>query len=126
MKIRITVICVFVFLIWCSLCLLLICQASGEFVLTQTLLCCVLLSFFLFFGRNLSSSSSLVLFFFFFFPYKPLCSRSEIIRSPSDICFSSRFFISSRFDHNFILVYWPKFTGKAKTKRNSLNLKNQS
>ena len=36
------------------------------------------------------------------------------------------FFVSSRFDHNFISVYWPKFTGKAETKRYRLNLKNRS
>ena len=36
------------------------------------------------------------------------------------------FFISSRSDHNFIPVYWPKFTGKAEIKRNRPNLKNQS
>ena len=97
-----------------------------EFVLAQTLLRCVLLSvffFFPFFFRNLSSSSSLVLFFF---PYKSLCSRFEIIRSPSDLCFSSCSFIFYRFDHNFILVYWPKFIGKTETKRNCLNLKNWS
>ena len=66
---------------------------------------------------------SLVLFFF---PYKSLCSRSKIIRSPSNPYSSSCSFISSRSDHNFIPVYWPKFTGKAKTKRNHSNLKNQS
>ena len=71
--------------------------------------------FFFFFLRNLSSSSSLVLFFF---PYKSLCSISEIIRSPSDLCSSLCSFISSRSDHNF--------TGKAETKRNRLNLKNWS
>ena len=94
-----------------------------EFVLAQTLLRCVLLSVFFFF-RNLSSSSLLVLFFFS--PYKSLCSRSEIIRSPSDLCFSSCSFIFSRSDHNFIPVYWPKFIEKAKTKRNCPNLKNWS
>ena len=78
-----------------------------EFVLAQTLLCCVLLSL-------------------FFFPYKSLCSRSEIIRSPYDLCSSSCSFISSRFDHNFILMYWPKFIGKAETKWNCRNLKNRS
>ena len=57
------------------------------------------------------------LFFFFFFPYKFLCSRSEIIRSPSELYSSSCSFISSRSDHNFIPVYWPKFTGKAETKK---------
>ena len=75
------------------------------------------------FLRNLSSSSSLVLFLF---PYKSLCSRSEIIKSHFDLCFSSCSFISSRSDHNFIPVYWPKFTEKAETKRNRLNLKNRS
>ena len=74
-----------------------------------------------FFGRNLSSS--LVLFFF---PYKSLCSRSEIIRSPSDLYSSSCSFISSKSNHNFIPVYWPIFTGKAETKRNRSNLKNRS
>ena len=64
--------------------------------------------------------------FFFFFPYKSLCSRSEIIRSPSDLCSSLCSFISSGFDHNFIPVYWPKFTGKAETKRNCPNLQNRS
>ena len=76
-----------------------------------------LLFFFLFFEE---------LVFFFsasFFPYKSLCSRSEIIRSPSDLCSSSCSFISSRSDHNFKPVYWPKFTGKAKTKRNRPNPK---
>ena len=72
---------------------------------------------------SLCSSSS---FFFFFFPYKFLCSRSEIIRSPSELYSSSCSFISSRSDHNFIPVYWPKFTEKAETKRNHSNLKNQS
>ena len=98
-----------------------------EFVLAQILLRCVLLSFsfsfFFFFFEEL------VFFFFagsFVFPLKSLCSRSEIIRSPSNLCFSSCSFISSRSDHNFILVYWPKFTEKAKTKRNSSNLKNRS
>ena len=69
------------------------------------------------------------LVFFFsgsFFPYKSLCSRSEIIRSPSDLCSSSCSFISCRSDYNFIPVYWPKFIGKAETKRNRLNLKNRS
>ena len=76
-----------------------------------------------FFWRNLSSFSSLVLFFS---PYKSLCSRSEIIISPSDLCFSLYSFISSRYDHNFIPVYWPKFIRKAETKRNRLNLKSWS
>ena len=79
--------------------------------------------FFFFFLRNLSSSSSLVLFLF---PYKSLCSRSEIIKSHFDLCFSSCSFISSRSDHNFIPMYWPKFTGKAETKRTCPNLKNRS
>ena len=79
--------------------------------------------FFFKFLRNLSSSS---LVLFFFFPYKSLCSRFEIIRSPSDLYSSSCPFISSRSDHNFIPMYWPKFTGKAKTKRNRSNLKNRS
>ena len=74
-----------------------------------------------FFLRNLSSSS-LVLFF----PYESLCSRSKIIRSPSDLCSSLCSFISSRFDHNVIPVYKPKFTRKAETKRNRPNLKNRS
>ena len=82
-----------------------------------------LCSFFFLFLRNLSSSSSLVLFLF---PYKSLCSRSEIIKSHFDLCFSSCSFISSRSDHNFIPVYWPKFTGKAETKRTCPNLKNRS
>ena len=68
-----------------------------------------------------------LVFFFsaaFFFPlYKSLCSRSEIIRFPYDLCSSSCSFISSRSDHNFKPVYWPKFTGKAKTKRNRPNPK---
>ena len=72
----------------------------------------------------------LVFFFFsgsfFFFPYKSLCSISEIIRSPSDLCSSLCSFISSRFDHNVIPVYKPKFTRKAETKRNRPNLKNRS
>ena len=84
---------------------------------------CSSLSLSFFFLRNLSSSSSLVLFFF---PYKSLCSRSEIIRSPSDLCSSLGSFISSRFDHNVIPVYKPKFTRKAETKRNRPNLKNRS
>ena len=46
--------------------------------------------------------------------------------NPSDLCSSSCSFISSRSDHNFIPVYWPKFIGKAKTKRNRSNLKNWS
>ena len=78
--------------------------------------------FFFFFFRNFSSS----LVLFFFFPYKSLCSRSKIIRSPSDLYSSSCSFIFSRSDHNFIPVYWPKFTGKAKIKRNRSNLKNRS
>ena len=60
-----------------------------------------------------------LVFFFsgsFFFPYKSLCSISEIIRSPFDLYSSSCFFISSRSDHNFIPMYWPKFTGKLKQK----------
>ena len=64
-----------------------------EFVLAQTLLHCVRLSlsffFFFFLGTCL-----LLLLRFFFFPYKSLCSRSEIIRSPSDLCSSSCSFIS--------------------------------
>ena len=79
--------------------------------------------FFFFFFKEL------VFFFpgsFFFFPYKSLCSRSEIIRSPSNLYSSSCSFISSRSYHNFIPVYWPKFTGKAETKRYRLNLKNRS
>ena len=64
--------------------------------------------------------------FFFFFPYKSLCSRSEIIISPSDLCFSLYSFISSRYDHNFIPVYWPKFIRKAEKQRNCLNLKSWS
>ena len=78
--------------------------------------------FFFFLGTCLL----LLRWFFFFFPYKSLCSRSEIIRSPSDLCFSSCSFIFSRSDHNFILVYWPKFIEKAETKRNCPNLKNWS
>ena len=78
----------------------------------------------LFFLRNLSSSSLVP--FFSFFLYKSLCSRSEIIRSPSNLYSSSCSFISSRSYHNFIPVYWPKFTGKAETKRYRLNLKNRS
>ena len=69
------------------------------------------------------------LVFFFsasFFPYKSLCSRSEIVRSPSDLCSSSCSFISCRSDCNFIPVYWPKFIGKAETKRTCPNLKNRS
>ena len=104
-------------------------QSAGCcFNWAQTLFRCVLLlpfSFFFsffFFLRNLSSSS-LVLFFF---PYKYLCSRSEIIRSPFDLCSSSCSFISSRSNHNFIPVCWPKFTEKAETKRNRSNLKNRS
>ena len=81
--------------------------------------CVLLLPFFFFFEE-------LVFFGFFFFPYKSLCSRSEIIRSPSDLYSSSCSFIFSRSDHNFIPVYWPKFTGKAKIKRNRSNLKNRS
>ena len=74
---------------------------------------------------SLCSSSSFffffeeLVFFFsgsFFFPYKSLCSISEIIRSPFDLYSSSCFFISSRSDHNFIPMYWPKFTGKLKQK----------
>ena len=80
--------------------------------------------FFFFFLRNLSSSS--LFFFFFFFHYKSLCSRSEIIRSPSDLCSSSCLFISSRSDPNFIPVHSSKFTGKAETRRNRSNLKNRS
>ena len=72
----------------------------------------------------------LVFFFFtssfFFSPYKSLCSRSEIIISPSDLCFSLYSFISSRYDHNFIPVYWPKFIRKAEKQRNHLNLKSWS
>ena len=74
--------------------------------------CFVVFFFFIFFFEEL-------VFFFsgsFFFPYKSLCSRYEIIRSPSDLYSSSCFFISSRSDHNFIPVYWPKFTGKLKQK----------
>ena len=93
-----------------------------EFVLEQILLRCVLISFFFFGGTCLL----FLHWFFFFFPYKSLCSRSEIIRSPSDLCFSLCSFIFYRSDHNFILVYWPKFIGKAETKRNCLNLKNWS
>ena len=63
---------------------------------------------------------SLVLFFI---PYKSRCSRSKIIRSPFDLCSSSCSFISSISDHKFISVYWPKFTGKAETKRNHLHIK---
>ena len=40
--------------------------------------------------------------------------------------FSSCSFISSRSDHKFIPVYWPKFIGKAETKGNCPNLKNRS
>ena len=78
--------------------------------------------FFFFWGTCLL----LLLWFFFFFPYKSLCSISEIIRSPSDLCSSLCSFISSRFDHNVIPVYKPKFTRKAETKRNRPNLKNRS
>ena len=35
-----------------------------------------------------------LLFWFFFFPYKSLCSRFEIIRSPSNLCSFSSSFIS--------------------------------
>ena len=79
--------------------------------------------FFFFFSLGNLSSSSLL---FFFFPYKSLCSRSEIIKSPSDLYSSSCSFISSKSDHNFIPVYWPIVTGKAETKRNCSNLKNWS
>ena len=79
--------------------------------------------FFFFFWRNLSSSS---LVLFFYFSYKFLCSRSEIIISPSDLYSSSCSFISSRSYHNFKPMYWPKFTGKSETKRNRSNLKNWS
>ena len=58
--------------------------------------CFVVFFFFFFFSflRNLSSSS---LVLFFFFPYKSLCSRFEIIRSPSDLCSSLCSFISFSF-----------------------------
>ena len=86
---------------------------------------CSFSSFFFFLEELVFFSGS-----FFFFPYKSLCSRFEIrfeiIRSPSDLHSSSCSFISSRSDHNFIPVYWPKFTGKAETKRNRSNLKNRS
>ena len=74
--------------------------------------------FFFFFFLNFWGTCLLLLwfFFFFFFPYKSLCSRFEIIRSPSDLYSSSCPFISSRSDHNFIPMYWPKFTGKLKQK----------
>ena len=83
---------------------------------------------------SLCSSSSFFFFeelvFFvsgsFFFPYKSLSSRSEIIKSPSDLYSSSCSFISSRSDHNFISVYWPKFIRKVETKRNRSNLKNRA
>ena len=87
----------------------------------QILLRCVLLSFF-FVGTCLL----FLHWFFFFSPYKSLCSRSEIIISPSDLCFSLYSFISSRYDHNFIPVYWSKFIRKAEKQRNRLNLKSWS
>ena len=46
----------------------------------------------------------LLLWFFFFFPYKSLCSRSEIIRSPSDLCSSSYSFISFSFLLDLIIT----------------------
>ena len=64
--------------------------------------CFVVFFFFLcFFLRNLSSSSSLVLFLF---PYKSLCSRSEIIRSPSYLCSSLCSFISFSFLLDLIIT----------------------
>ena len=89
---------------------------------------CFVVFFFFFFFFFWGTCLLLLLwfFFFFFFPYKFLCSRSEIIRSPSELYSSSCSFISSRSNHNFIPVYWPKFTGKAETKRNRSNLKNRS
>ena len=61
------------------------------------------LLFFFFFLRNLSSSS----LFFFFFPYKSLCSRFEIIRSPFDLCSSLCSFISFSFLLYLIITsYW--------------------
>ena len=59
--------------------------------------CVLLLPFFFFFEE-------LVFFGFFFFPYKSLCSRSEIIRSPSDLCSSSCSFISFSFFLDLIIT----------------------
>ena len=82
--------CVF-FLIWCSLCLLFICWASVEFVLVQAVYLlskCDRRLFFIFWSNVVCVFfiSGSFFFFFFYFPYKSLCSRSEIIKSPSDLC----------------------------------------
>ena len=45
-----------------------------------------------------------LLFWFFFFPYKSLCSRFEIIRSPSNLCSSSCSFISFSFLLDLIIT----------------------
>ena len=78
MKIRVTIICVFVFLIWCSLCLLFICWAIVEFVLAQSLLRCVLsLSLSLsFWGTCLLL---LLLWFFFFFLTNPFVQDLKLL-----------------------------------------------
>ena len=67
-------------------------------------------------------------FCFFFFltnPFVQDLKLSDLLPS-SNLCSSSCSFISSWSDHKFIPMYWPKFTGKAETKRNRLNLKNRS
>ena len=114
------------FFIWCSLCLLFICWASVEFVLAQTV---YLLSkrdrrlFFIFWSNVVCVFFSLVLFFFSLqISLFKIWNYKISFRS----LFSSCSFISSRSDHKFIPVYWPKFTGKAEKKRNRPNLKNRS
>ena len=80
--------------------------------------------FFFFLGTFL-----LLLWFFFFslqIPLFKIWNYQISFRSLFFFVFFHFFFIFSRFDHNFISVYWPKFTGKAETKRNCPNLKNQS
>ena len=80
-------------------------------------------SVFFFFFRNLSSF--LVLFFSLQIPLLKIWNYYISFQSLFFFMFFHFLFISSRSDHNFIPVYWPKFTGKAETKRNHPNLKNQ-
>ena len=79
--------------------------------------------FVFFFFRNLSSF--LVLFFSLQIPLLKIWNYYISLQSLFFFMFFHFLFISSRSDHNFIPVYWPKFTGKAETKRNHPNLKNQ-
>ena len=86
---------------------------------------CFVVFFFFFWGTSFFFFSG-SFFFSLQIPLFKIWNYQISFRSLFFFVFFHFFFISSISDHNFIPVYWPKFTGKAETKRNRPNLKNRS